>query len=594
MSRFRIQAIILAALIVAAILPAACGGGGEPAAAPTAAPAAPTAAAAAPTAAPAAPTAAPAAPTAAPAAAPGGEQPVYGGILMRGHSGDPKGFDPQNDTGIATVYMIAPSYENLIRFSPIDGMDVIEPELATSWDLSADGLILTFHLREGVKWSDGAPFTSTDVADWFDRFMNPPEGIRSRRSGPFTHITSVDTPDPLTVTFNMEYGTASTLPNFAGGHVYIGPPKHVVEEATKDDVFALKKNPENIIGTGPFLFDRYEEDVVFCSKKNPDHWREGRPYLDGMCHLFIKDSTTRFVALASGQIHLPMHGSRSLTAAQAQQAERDFPEKIILNRHRGPYWMGVRFNATKPPYDDVRVRKALKLAVDLDEFIDVVTGGTEFGVGDVSGYMPPGTFWSLPQEQLLGLPGYSNYKTKDERIAEAKALLAEAGYPNGFDHTWSVWDQTLRKNQAIFVADQWKKNLNINTRIDAMDSPVLAEKTLRGDFDVTQSGVAVNVIDPDSLLYNSYYSKSPGHNEFMATDPELDRLLDAQRRTFDPAERRKLTWEAERLIQTQLVPDFVLMWNVYIYGRSPKVGGFVGLDYMVYNQYRFEHVWLKE
>ena len=283
---------LLGGLLVAFLLAVAACADEEPEPTVVPQPAAPTPAAASPFPAAASPTTASpspvaAAPSPAASAAAGSEEPRSGGILKRTHPTDPAGFDPVQDSSINTVFLIAPIYSQLLRFDP-QGGEALTPELAENWQLTPDGRQLTFTLRDGVEWHDGEPFTSADVKAHFERVIDPPQGLFSSERSPFLHVAGIDAPDPTTVRFNVEFATQSLLQSFAGGH-YMVVSKHVMERETAEDPRGLRTSPEALTGTGPYVFDSYEPGVAFRVRRNPDYWDAGKPYLDGIDFLIIRD-----------------------------------------------------------------------------------------------------------------------------------------------------------------------------------------------------------------------------------------------------------------------------------------------------------------
>jgi peptide/nickel transport system substrate-binding protein len=365
--------------------------------------------------------------------------------------------------------------------------------------------------------------------------------------------------------------------------------QHVMERETRDEPTGLRQNPEALIGTGPFTYADYQPGVSFKVRKSPTYWDSGKPYLDGIDFLIIRDAATRFSALATGQVHMSPHGSPSLTAAQAQQAQKEFSEGIRLERVRGPFWIGAAFNAARTPLDDPRVRQAMSLAVDRQAYVAVVTGGAAEGTGMVAGFSPPGAPFALPQAQLLGLPGYRQPKEQD--LARARELLADAGYTDGFKTTVMVRSDTpVWVDAALFFQDQWK-SVGIDAQVEQVDFATSIQRMLRGDFDIRISGIAFNLADADQVLFAPFSSQGPNFL-YYPQDAELDRLLEAQRRELDQTRRQGLARQAELRLLQEVVPAVVGHYSIYIYGTRPEVGGWQARDYMLYNQERMDTVWL--
>jgi len=519
---------------------------------------------------------------------PPAEEPVYGGTLKRVRSFDGYNYDQTRSGSSTKLYIVGGHYEQMIRFdsSPTGGAsEPLVGDLAESWEISADGLTYTFHLRDDVFWTDGTQFTSADVVHWFRLLTSPPPGLRSSLAGNFMHVQKpLAAPDDFTIVVTLDYPRASTLSSFGDGRTLISA-KHIVEPlmyGDDADITALAKNPSLIVGTGPYLFESYTPDVIYRMVRNPNYWKEGLPYLDAIEHFFIRDSNTRFVALATGQIHMTINASRSLTPAQAIQALK-YPNTVVPYPSKAPFGVGVRLNANRFPFNDVRLRQALKFSLDVDEYMSVVLSNSVEGAK--STLMPRGTFWALPEDE-------SNAILAPD-IAKAQQLVKEAGYENGFDVTFLVRDTIAFIKSAEYLTERWGKNLNWKFPIlEVMSSSLQRERTDGGTYDISNTATTGAFLDPDPLINNPFRSGSPGIAFDQAWSPEIDAVLDEQGKTLDPIARRDLVWQAERMIY-DLVPRYVFFFRKYTLGISPKLANFVPHDYMYYTQFRMEEVWLR-
>lgn len=517
------------------------------------------------------------------------DEAVYGGVLVRAHATDPAGFDPVQDTSIAALDLIAPIYSQLVRLDPEAPDGALRPELAERWEVGEDGRSITFELRQGVQWHDGMPFIADDVVSHFKRVISPPQGLFSSQRAPFLDVVDITAPDAGTVVFETGNPSAGLLRSFAGGH-YMVVSKHVMERETAEDPRGLRSNPEALVGTGPFTFTEYKQGSSFRVDRNPNYWDEGKPYLDGIEFFIMKDSAARFAALATGRVHTTPSGTASLTPTQAQEARRDYADSIEVIEARGPFWMGAAFNVERKPFDDARVRQALSLAVDRGAYLTLVTGGAG-GVGMTAGYSPPDTPLGLSTEQLLDLPGYG--ADRDADVERAKLLLAEAGYPEGFSTSIMVRsDVPVWVNSALFFQDQWRK-LGLDVEVDQAEFGASIGRMLQGDYDVRIGGIAFNTTDPDHYLWAHFTTDGP-NNLSYATDAEVDRLLEAQRVELDEARRRELAHAAERRLLTEVAPAVVGHYAVYLYGVRKEVQGWTPRDFMLYNQSRWDGVWLRQ
>ena len=519
------------------------------------------------------------------------QSPRKGGILKRTHPTDPAGFDPVQDSSINTVFLIAPIYSQLLRFDTSDdenpNANRLIPELAKEWKLNREGTQIRFLLRDDVLWHDGKPLNSEDVRAHFERIITPPKGLFSSEKSPFLHVSSIETPDPHTVVFDTEFATSSFLESFGAGH-YMIVSKHVMERETKEDPRGLRKNAEALIGTGPFTFDSYEPGVAFRVRRNQQYWDDGKPFLDGIDFLIIRDSLTRFSALVTGRVHMSAHGSPSLTSTQASEIREKHLDNITLERVKGPFWLGALFNSTREPFNNRLVRQALSLAVDRQAYLETVTGGKD-GIGILGGFTPPGTEFALATESLEALDGYRHPKTND--LAKARELLNQAGFPDGFQTSITVrGDVPLWVDAALFFQSQWK-GIGIETKVDTVEFGSSIQQMLKGNFDIRLGGIASNLTNPDRVLYASFHSKGP-NSMYYPKDTELDALLEAQRREMDPEYRAILSNQAETHLIEKVVPGVVGHYSIYYYGSRKEVSGWQARDYMLYNQYRMDNVWL--
>ena len=517
--------------------------------------------------------------------------PRTGGILKRTHPTDPTGFDPVQDSSINTVFLIAPIYSQLLRFGTSEDetsdSNRLIPELAKEWKLSQQGTRIQFLLRDDVLWHDGEPLDSEDVLTHFNRIISPPKGLFSSEKSPFLHVSSISTPDPHSVVFDTEFATPSFLESFGAGH-YMIVSKHVMERETKEDPRGLRKNAEALIGTGPFIFDSYEPGVAFRVRRNPRYWDAGKPYLDGIDFLIIRDSAVRFAALVAGQVHMSAHGSPSLTSTQAIEIRQKHSDNITLERVRGPFWLGALFNSTREPFDNRLVRQALNLAVDRQAYLKTVTGG-EDGIGILGGFTPPGTEFALSREILTTLDGYRQPKRND--MMKARDLLNKAGFPDGFQTSITVrGDVPLWVDAALVLQSQWK-DIGVDAQVDTIEFGSSIQRMLKGDFDIRLGGIASNLTNPDRVLYASFHSQGP-NSMYYPKDIELDALLESQRREMNAERRAGLSNQAEIQLIERIVPGVVGHYSIYYYGSRKEVSGWQARDYMLYNQYRMDNVWL--
>ena len=504
-------------------------------------------------------------------APPAEERPRYGGVLTAYLETDPPNFDLHQNSSWVALHPVAPCYNQLVQFDPHDHTKII-PDLAEGWEVSPDGKTYTFYLKRGVRFHHGKPFKAEDVKASFERIIWPPRGVVSLRREAFAAVDGIETPDDYTVKFVLKRPSPSLLPNIAQGWNAIFP---------KDLLDAKGDMKSEIVGTGPFKLKQYVRGVSIELVKNPDYHVPGRPYLDGIKFYIIPDPNTAMSALLTGEILIfRPYFVPDLTPITGQAASQ-----IAIERTVGTLSRVVYLNARVKPWDDPRVRLAASLAIDRDEAVKVLTKEN----GAVGSMMHPGGSWALPEDELRRIPGFG--RNKDQERQEARRLLAEAGYPNGFKTKILARKGAGWEDQAVFVKDQWAK-VGIDATLDVQELAVRTDRLNRRDFEVEASGgYAVSLDDPD-LVFGQSWTCNAARNYSNACDPELDAMFEQQSATTDSQRRRALVLDMQRRALQQNIHLF-LFWDAdwALYWR--KVRNFKLLS----NRYlteRNEHIWLAE
>src|SRR5499425_891581 len=307
-----------------------------------------------------------------------GEQPRYGGTFLSAGNEEIPFYD-MHQTSLGGIYAAtAPAYNCLIRTSPYDptGQELI-PELAETWEVSDGGQTLTFHLRQGVKWHDGAPFSSADVQYTIERIMHPPQGMVSPRGPVFAAlIERVEAPDPATVVIHGKGASGLLLPLFANGWNVIIP-KHIAE---KDPVNALKTT---IVGTGPFRLKEPPTQSLWKYERNPEYFQKDRPFLDALEIHIMADPQALVAAILSKRVfwsdafpHPNMDRDLSQAAVQQNPNLVRSSSSVLVVEH-------LTLQTERPPFDDLRVRQAFSEALRREAFLEL---GTQAGVVGTGNY----------------------------------------------------------------------------------------------------------------------------------------------------------------------------------------------------------------
>ncbi len=511
--------------------------------------------------------------------------PKYGGILRWAGLADAPFFDlHQCDTAACAVPM-EPMYDTLLRYNPLDGSKTIIPDLAHKWDASGDGLTYTFHLRDGVKFHDGAPLTSEDVKASFDHIIFPPPGILSPRKGVFDAVKEVKAIDPLTVQFTLSTPRGFFLAAIASGWNVIYRKKTL-----EDNNFDLKK-VKLAPGTGPFIFESYQPGQVWKMRKNPHYWNPALPYLDGLEMHHLPYGPATGTALLTGQVDY-VYG---LGADSRADIEKE-PAKFTVVTYGIPSALGGYINFTHKPLDDARVRQALNLVLDRCVIKRSTAAIREINYGM---WMPASDVVhakAYRDATFQHTPGYT-CPTRPEDIARAKTLLTQAGYPDakGFPKL-----DIMVRNINFFVA--WgpllqaflKQHLRIDSAVRTVETAVWVEDWTKGNYDIGLNGNPATLDTPAEYWKKWYSTGSSGNWNKGASNPQLDALIDQLALESDPQKLNHLIQQGIKLLD-EWVPALIFGDAVIIDGFSNKLKGCNRKERTtLFNDNRLDTCWLEK
>lgn len=503
------------------------------------------------------------------------ETPRRGGVLMAVIGADAPSLDAHQESTFATLQLVAPLYSTLLQIDPYNYPKVIG-DVATEWKVSPDGLTYTFKLRPGIQFHDGSPLTAADVKATYDKIVFPPEGTRSVRKLHYTAVTAIEAPDPSTVVFKLKHPSASLLDNLASPWNVIYP-KALLD---KDPNHFMK----NVMGSGPFKFKSYTRGSTFEGVRNPDYFVKDRPYLDGYKFFISTETSVRAAAIRSGRAYIEF---RDLPLSEVDAIKKHLGDKVVVQETPMVGQFGIAMQNTVKPFTDIRVRKALTLGFDR------YTGGKVLypltGLRDVGGLMRPGTEWALPPAELEKLPGF--WRDADKSRAEARKLLAEAGYPNGLKAVLKNRNVKLPyQDLAVYVIQEWRK-IGVEVENRPLETATwFADGRDTGNFELIVQPTVLFNDDPDQFLA-AYITGSPG-NWSRFSDPVLDDLFARQARTLDPAERKKLVLEFQKRVLDQAYYMPGLWWTRRVVHLA-KVKNYVAPPSHYTNQ-KLQDVWLSE
>jgi peptide/nickel transport system substrate-binding protein len=468
--------------------------------------------------------------------------PKRGGVLTRASAWDPPVIDPRLTQSVGTFQFVGLTSNRLTRYGFADEVSgpsdlSLKGDLAESWSASPDYRVWTFKLRQGVKWQNAAPvngreFVAADVKYCFEQYAK--EGVQSFT---FQEIEATETPDKYTVRVHLK--TPNTLfPQNLAEPVAVMFSREVLEQDGD-----LKKR---LIGTGPFTMKEHTRKVRVVLQRNPDYFDKGRPYIDEYVILSTPDAATRLAAFRTGQADFIWVASPS----EVETIRKTNPNAVVQSYHNTLAPFGVALAQDKPPFNDVRVRRAISMAIDRQKMVDTVFEGH-----GILGWGVPYVYYQDTAPTAKDLGPYWQY-----RPADAKKLLAEAGHPNGFETTLFYYEYFPQMTSEVQLVQQdLKKNLNIDIKITKLDYTTYYGRYVDNKWDGMswgfQSGHAIGL---DERTYQYMHSGST-KNFFRVNDPVIDDLTTKLRRTPDRAEQRAL---AKKIVDREY--DQVLrMWMPY-------------------------------
>jgi len=492
--------------------------------------------------------------------------PKRGGTLEFAVTVEPGNYDCHGNISFAFLHPIAPHYSTLLKFDAANYPQIIG-DLAESWSVSADRLTYTFKLRPNILFHDGSRMTSADVKASYERIVHPPPGVVSARKVDYAAISSIDTPDPLTVVFRLQWPEAAMLANFAS-------PWNCIYSAAR-----LAADPQfpktNILGTGAFAFTEYIKGQYWRGKRWDRYFLPGRPYLDGYQADFIPGNAV-MAAYKSGRIAAEF---RSITPPQRDELVEVLGDRIEISESPWLSNLLVVFNTKKPPFDDARVRRALSLAIDRWGAVAKLQGSSFLKY--VGGVMRPGSNMATPEAELVTIPGFA--RDIAAARAEARRLLDEAGV-HDLKLTVTVRDIPMPHYAgADLLSESWRQ-IGVATTQDRRNI-----WDWQKEVDARQFNVALDFsgdyYDDPTIQMTKYVSHdlSPVNYSY-STDRFLDALFIGQAVTTDPRQRAQIVRDFERHALSEAYTVPLLWWNRIVAtsakpkGRSITPSHFIGQD----------------
>ncbi|MDO8532102.1 MAG: ABC transporter substrate-binding protein [Dehalococcoidia bacterium] len=475
-------------------------------------------------------------------------------------------------TCVNAHWWVAPAYNLLVQRDPQEGIKLF-PDLAESWQLSPDGRTFTIHIRKNVKFQDGTLLTADDVAFNVQRIITPLQGDIPQLAWALGPVTEqVNTVDSQTIQVKLKYPFAPFLELFAIDFFPMYSKSFMLEK--RGD---LRAKPP--IGTGPFEYQSYTPGVGARLVRNANYWDSGLPYLDGIQLILVKDRATQKAALRTHSVDLAGRIFESFSPAEVAEIRQQAPA-IVFKPSNSSAGVGLYLNTRKKPFDDPRVRQAVYLSIDRGAAVKIIAEGDGLIGGLFSNY--PG--WGLTQEELGKLPGFRDKTSERE---QAKKLLVEAGYPQGFSVSVLARPVPLLQTTAIFVTGQLQ-SINVRGVVDPQTDAAFYPRALKGDFDVAVGAGANVALDP--LMQGRFFVPGGVLNYTGNSDPKLVQLWSQQMSENDIGKRRELIRDIETHVlgQYTFIP---IVWPRTYQAHWPNVHDVV-IPATDYTGNRLDRIWL--
>ena len=472
-------------------------------------------------------------------------------VLRRGNAYEPASLDPFKATTVYESFIVGDLFEGLV----IKGIDASpQPGVAESWEVSDDSLSWTFKLRPNNQWSDGTPLTSADVVYSFQRLMDPmtasqyPSLFYVLKNGRAVNTgelpveeLGVVAVDELTVRVDLET-PAPFLPGLFSNAFATTVPKHAIEKYGEDWV-----KPGTMVSNGAFTLEVWESFDRIELVKNPNFREADTVKLDRVIYYPTEDFNSALQRFRSGELDM----SYEFPVSRFEWLQENLASETRITPALNTMYLSV--NQTRPPLDDIRIRRALSLAMDRTAITDQVLQSGEIpAYGFVPEGMPGFTTGSF---DYLDMP-------RSERIAEARRLLAEAGYgpQNPLRLNFRLMSQANRMRITAAIAAMWRP-LGVIAEINNSEGKVLFADMRAGNFDIAFSGWVADYDDAENFLY-ILKSESVNSNYSRYNSPEFDRLMAESYLIKDPAARQSKLQEAEQVMLNDhaVIPVF---WDVH-------------------------------
>ena len=502
-------------------------------------------------------------------------------ILLRGIGPDPASLDPHVATQAADYSVLSALFEGLLTEDPVDLHPV--PGVAERWAVSPDGLTYTFHLRANARWSNGDPVTAQDFVASCRRVLTPSlaaenanllyvvRGAEAFHRGQSVDFASVGVAalDAQTLRITLAHPAPqflSMLNHPAWFPVHLPTIEKNGPAAERGNPWA---RPGSFVGNGPFVLREWRSGQRIVVAQSPTYWDAAAVRLREI-HFFPFTVDAEERAFRAGQLHV----TDALPPAKIDTYRRDAPRLLRIDPLLGTYF--YRLNVTRPPLNDVRVRRALALAIDRQAIVEKILRGDQL---PASAFTPP------------GMAGYTPPAGLATDFAAARRLLAEAGFPGGKGlPSLELLFNSSESHRAIaeVVQETWRRELAVAVRLVNMENNSVLEARRTGSFQILRSSWTADFDDPQNAL--ALWTSDSGNNFTGWTDPAYDALLRQAALAPAPTQRLTLFQQAEaRLLDA--APMIPIYYYTHVFLLQPSVKGW---HPTLLDHHPYKHVWLEE
>lgn len=503
------------------------------------------------------------------------------GILLIGNGTEPKTLDPHLATGVPESSIMRSLLEGLISQHPTNDLEP-EPGMAESWEHNEDFSVWTFHLRDAL-WSNGDPVLASDFVYSWERILSPALGaeyapmlyvIENAEAFNLGEIddfgqVGVKALDDKTLQVTLQGSTPHFLSMIKHSSYSPVNPRAVEEHGGMTDRQSGWSTLENFVGNGPFRLKSWVTNQVIEVERNPNYWDDETVRLNGIRFYPIDNANTEETMFRNDRLHM----TNTVNPDKIAYFQEIMPEEMTISPYLGSYF--YRLNVIREPFTDVRVRRALALALDKQLLVQRVTKG---GQTAATGLVPE------------GIPGYTASTTVQYDPDEARRLLAQAGYPGGrgFPQT-EIMINTSEAHRKIAEAIQalWKEELGITVGIYNQEWKVYLDSQSNLDYDISRAAWIGDFVYPST--FTEMFTTGNGNNDTGWSNARYDALVARARVAESEEERMAIFHETEELLLEEM-PIIPIYSYTRVYLKDPRVQGWYP---KLLDAHPYKYVWLE-